>query len=65
MLPTIVGGGLGTYYADYYYQVVGDRTVLLGGAWYDTSYAGLSYWDVANTLALAYGSIGFRLSYRP
>jgi len=65
MLPTVIGGDSGTYYADYYYQATGDRTVLLGGSWAVTSVAGLSCWALPYTLASTYNSVGFRLSYRP
>jgi len=65
MLPTVIGGGSERYYADYYYQSTGDRTVLLGGYWLNTSTAGLSFLDVDHTLTLAHYGIGFRLSYRP
>jgi hypothetical protein len=64
-LPTVGGGDSSTYFADYYYQNTGDRTLLLGGAWHDTDAAGLSFWRLDITLAPAYSFVGFRLSYRP
>jgi len=64
-LPIEVSGGSSTYYADYYYQNSGDRTLLVGGGWGDSSYAGLTYWFANNTLGNTSNDIGFRLSYRP
>ena len=64
-MPIEVGGNNVTYYADYFYQASGDRMVLVGGSWDNTSFAGLTYWFAYYTLTYALSSIGFRLSYRP
>ena len=64
-LPTIGGGDSSTYFADNYYQNTGDRTLLLGGSWNFTSFAGLSCWYLNNSLTVAYYDLGFRVSYRP
>jgi hypothetical protein len=43
--PTSVVGGAATkYYTDYYYQAIGQRIALLGGAWGSSSFAGVSCW---------------------
>lgn len=68
-LPIEVGGagtGASAYYADYYYQDVGNRMLFVGGVWNDGSLAGLFYWR-ANYSVGSGGSdyLGFRLSYRP
>lgn len=63
--PKLVGGGSSTYYSDYYYQSSDDRTALLGGYWIVSSVAGVSYWNLNNSLTVADFYIGFRLSYRP
>jgi hypothetical protein len=64
-LPKEVGGGSSTYYADNYYQNSGDRVLLVGGFWADSSNAGLTVWYAAYTLSNTNYSIGFRLSHRP
>jgi hypothetical protein len=64
-LPIEVGAGSTTYYADYYYQNSGDRTLLVGGSWYYSSDAGLTVWFAIYALSNAGSNVGFRLSYRP
>ena len=60
-LPTAVGGGSTTYYADYYYQATGQRIALLGGYWYAGSSAGLSCWSLNNASSSATLGVGARL----
>lgn len=66
-LPISVGGDAtnATYYADYYYQDVGARTLLVGGRWTAGGAAGLFFWPAAYSLSYSYINIGFRLSFRP
>lgn len=64
-LPIEVGANNATYYADYYYENDGDRTLLVGGFWGNGSYAGLFYWVANFSLSASNIYIGFRLSYRP
>lgn len=66
-LPQVSGGGANnaTYYADYYYQASGDRTLLVGGHWANGGYAGLFRWSANYSLDTSDINIGFRLSYRP
>ena len=63
--PIDTNGGSNTYYADYYYQTLGDRTARVGGGWSDASVAGPFCWSLHVSLAGAVGSIGARLSKRP
>lgn len=67
-LPIVTGAsgaGASAYYADYYYQDSGDKTLLFGGYWNSTTYAGLFFWSVSSTLGHSRFAYGFRLSYRP
>ena len=64
-LPTKGGGGTTTYYADNYYQVLGQRTARFGGNWSDGSAAGLSLWGLNGSSALAGSHIGGRLVRKP
>lgn len=63
--PTEGGGGTATYYADHYYQAVGQRVALFGGAWSAGSNAGLSLWALNNGSSNAASSIGARLLKKP
>lgn len=59
--PTAGGGGSTTYYSDYYYQTTGQRIAILGGFWNYGSSAGLRYWDLDTSSALAYVYVAGRL----
>ena len=48
-LPAEVGAMSTTYYADYYYSPANAVTAAsVGGHWYNTIYAGPTFWDCAN-----------------
>lgn len=60
--PTsVVGGAAASYYADYYYQSTGQYIVMLGGSWYSTSVAGVSFWTLSYASSYATVAIGGRL----
>lgn len=61
MLPVTVGGSSTTYYSDYYYQDVGQRIAVFGGAWYNGSGAGLFFWYLAYASSFASVIVGGRL----
>lgn len=63
-LPTSIDAAH-KYYKDYYYKDAGQRIALLGGRWFDGSYAGFSFWRLINSFAYAYVSIGGRLLKTP
>jgi len=63
--PVELGANTATYYCDYHYQNVGQRIALLGGLWYDGALAGPSYWDLSNSSADSYVTIGGRLLKKP
>ena len=63
--PIKGAGGTTTYYADHYYQDLGQRLALFGGNWSTGSYAGLSFWHLHNSSSIAYSSIGGRLLRKP
>lgn len=63
--PTVVQSSSANYYKDYYYQASGDRTVFVGGRWYDGGAAGLFFWFLDNGLGYTSIHLGARLSYRP
>ena len=58
---SITGADAAKYYADYYYQATGQRIALFGGHWSYGTFAGLSYWDLANSSSSAYPNVGGRL----
>ena len=67
-LPVVAGGtgaGNAAYYADYYYQADGDRTLMVGGRWNASGYAGLYLWSPDSSLSTSNIYYGFRLSFRP
>jgi len=43
-LPASLGGGSTTYITDFYYQNIGWRVAVLGGAAYSGAFAGVAYW---------------------
>jgi hypothetical protein len=49
------------YYKDYYYQSAGQRIAIVGGSWYHGGRAGLFFWHLYDSSALAYVSVGGRL----
>jgi len=57
--PVEIGGS--NYYADYYYQNSGQRIARVGGRWADGSFAGPSFWALANSSAAAGVAVGGRL----
>lgn len=61
MLPVAVGGSSSTYYADYYYQSIGQRVARVGGDRMTGSEAGLSYWSLSSPTSFAYSLVGGRL----
>ncbi len=63
--PISVQASSGLFFRDYYYQNSGDITVFVGGAWSDSSDAGLFYWNLNYVLGTTSFFIGARLSYRP
>ena len=60
-LTTEVGGSDSTYMCDYAYINNSNRIALLGGAWNDTTFAGLWYWSLNVTSSHTYITIGSRL----
>lgn len=60
-LTTEVGGGSSTYITDYYYQNLGNRIALVGGNYYNGTYAGLWSWNMGDTSSNASYDIGARL----
>ncbi|TCP32190.1 hypothetical protein EV207_101168 [Scopulibacillus darangshiensis] len=60
-LPNKVGGSSSTYYSDYYYQNTGQCVALVGGSWYNGSYAGLSLWALSSSSGYRYVNFGGRL----
>ena len=63
--PIKGGGGTTTYYADHYYQGVGQRVAYFGGHWSAGSYAGLSFWALTRSSGTADAGIGARLLRKP
>ena len=69
-MPTEVGAGSTTYFADYFYtnipaSGVAQRGVLFGGAAIYGASAGLSCANTTNAATNAYASIGSRLCFIP
>ena len=60
-LPITVGGSTTTYYSDYYYQDVGQRIALFGGAWHYGTFAGLFFWHLSYASSGASITLGGRL----
>ena len=63
--PITLGGGAGTFYADYYYQTSGQRIALLGGFWDFGASAGLRFWYLNSSASTAVVSFGGRLLLKP
>lgn len=63
--PIKGAGGTTTYYADHYYQDLGQRIALFGGSWSNGSVAGLSVWVLGYSSAHASSSVGGRLVRKP
>lgn len=59
--PTVVGGGSGTYYADYYYKSTGQLIAFVGGSWSSGGGSGPSFWCLSNTSSYASIGVGARL----
>ena len=69
-MPTEVGAGSTTYFADYFYtnipaSGVAQRGVLFGGAAGNGASAGLSYAYTNNAATHAYANFGSRLCFIP
>ena len=63
--PITLGGGAGTFYADYYYQTSGQRIALVGGRWNVGSGAGLRVWVLNGSASSAFVDFGGRLLRKP
>ena len=63
--PIKSAGGTTTYYADHYYQDLGQRIALFGGLWSNGSYAGLSFWRLNSSSSNASSSFGGRMVRKP
>ncbi|OPZ93918.1 MAG: hypothetical protein BWY74_00962 [Firmicutes bacterium ADurb.Bin419] len=48
-------------YKDYYYQYSGNRIALVGGDWYHSNYAGISYWYLYVVSSYTGTTVGSRL----
>lgn len=59
--PTEVGGSTSTYMADYYSQSIGDKIVLVGGAFSGGASDGLWYWNLGGSSAGANWGFGCRV----
>ena len=69
-MPTEVGAGSTTYFADYFYtnipaSGVAQRGVLFGGSASNGAYAGLSYAATNYTASAANANFGSRLCFIP
>ena len=60
-MATVMGGGSSTYYADYHYQVSGQRVARVGGNWNVGSYAGFWFWYLNDSSGRAAVGFGGRL----
>lgn len=68
VMPSMVGGGSTTYWADYHYTNVASsslRGVLFGGAANDGAHAGFGYANSANAASYAVANFGSRLCFIP
>ena len=64
IMPTYVSGGSDTtYYADYYYQNMGNRILLRSGASDDGSHCGVFFSYASNDSSISFSSIGSRLGF--
>lgn len=63
--PVGVTGASTTYYSDYYYQAAAQYIARFGGSWSNGTYAGLSYWALHNSSAIADVFFGGRLLKKP
>ena len=59
--PTAAGGSATTYYSDYYYRSMGQRTAQFGGAWHNGTRAGISAWTMNTSSSSVSSYIGGRL----
>lgn len=60
-MPRTIGGSPTTYYSDYYNQSAGQRIARVGGGWHNGANAGLSYWSLVYSSAVAFVDLGGRL----
>ena len=59
---SVVGGGSGSYFCDYYYvSTATNRIALVGGNWHDSVTAGAFFWYLSNSSATSDRSIAARL----
>jgi hypothetical protein len=59
---SVVGGGSGSYFCDYYYaSTATNRIARVGGGWDDSGAAGAFFWRLHNSSALSNRSIAARL----
>lgn len=67
MFPIAVAGGANstTYYADNYYQDVGQRIAIFGGLWSAGAVAGPSYWALHSGSSTSSALFGGRLLRKP
>ena len=63
--PIKGAGGTTTYYADHYYQGLGQRIARFGGYWSVGSYAGLSFWYLSDSSSSMSSYVGGRLVRKP
>ena len=59
--PIASGGSDSTYISNYYWSGPGNRTVLVGGGWLNTSQDGLWLWNVINASSHINTTVGARL----
>ena len=69
-MPSTTGNGAGTSTSvgDYFYKTTnlnGYRAARLGGRWFDSSHAGLFFWDLYSAASTRYRDFGARLIYIP
>ncbi|MEG2011242.1 MAG: hypothetical protein RR067_04470, partial [Bacilli bacterium] len=62
-MPTAVGGNAGVKYGNNYWQnnIQGNKIVLFGGSWVDSSNAGISHFSLAYSSTRSVNSVGSRL----
>jgi hypothetical protein len=59
---SVVGGGSGSYFCDYYYaSTATNRIALVGGVWSDSVGAGAFFWSLSNSSATSDRAIAARL----
>lgn len=62
---TAVGGGVTTYYSDYYWGASAGTTLMYGGGWNNGETAGLWNWAGDNITSYTNVNVGGRLCYKP